>query len=102
MKYAVFWDIKIQFVPHRRHITFPLVPLCPLQNPLDLTRARTQAAAVGSRRLTAPAMEMPDEIISAVLICLHDDLNVTFIKNVIQEKSINHHDRLGNHSNPIL
>jgi hypothetical protein len=33
---------------------------------------------------------------------LHDDLKVQFIKDVIQEKSINHHDKLGNHSNPIL
>jgi hypothetical protein len=33
---------------------------------------------------------------------LHDDLNVPFIKDVIQEKGINHHDKLGNHSNPIL
>jgi hypothetical protein len=24
MKNAVFWDIKPQFVPHRRHITSPL------------------------------------------------------------------------------
>jgi hypothetical protein len=24
MKNAVFWDIDIQFVPHRRHITSPL------------------------------------------------------------------------------
>jgi hypothetical protein len=24
MKSAVFWDIKTQFVPHRRHITSPL------------------------------------------------------------------------------
>jgi hypothetical protein len=23
-KNAVFWDIKAQFLPHRRHITFPL------------------------------------------------------------------------------
>jgi hypothetical protein len=23
-KNAVFWDIKTQFVPHRRHIKFPL------------------------------------------------------------------------------
>jgi hypothetical protein len=28
--------------------------------------------------------------------------NVPFIKDVIQEKSINHHDKLGNHSNTIL
>jgi hypothetical protein len=33
---------------------------------------------------------------------LHDDLKVPFIKDVIQEKSINRHDKLGNHSNPIL
>jgi hypothetical protein len=33
---------------------------------------------------------------------LHDDLKVPFIKDVIQEKSINHHDKLGNHSNRIL
>jgi hypothetical protein len=31
-------------------------PLCPLQIPLDQTRDRTQAAAVGSQRLTAWAM----------------------------------------------
>jgi hypothetical protein len=24
MKNVVFWDIKAQFVPHRRHITSPL------------------------------------------------------------------------------
>jgi hypothetical protein len=24
MMNAVFWDIKTQFVPHRKHITFPL------------------------------------------------------------------------------
>jgi hypothetical protein len=29
------------------------VPLCPSQIPRDLSRARTRAAAVGSRRLTA-------------------------------------------------
>jgi hypothetical protein len=29
---------------------------------------------------------------------LHDDLKVPFIKDVIQEKSINHHHKLGNHS----
>jgi hypothetical protein len=33
---------------------------------------------------------------------LHDHLKVPFIKDAIQEKSINHHDKLGNHSNPIL
>jgi hypothetical protein len=24
MKNVVFWDIETQFVPHRRHITYPL------------------------------------------------------------------------------
>jgi hypothetical protein len=33
---------------------------------------------------------------------LHDDLKVPFIKDVIQEKIINHHDKLRNHNNPIL
>jgi hypothetical protein len=33
---------------------------------------------------------------------IHDDLKVPFIKDAIQEKSINHNDKLGNHSNPIL
>jgi hypothetical protein len=33
---------------------------------------------------------------------LHDDLEVPFIKDVIQERSINHYDKLGNHSNTIL
>jgi hypothetical protein len=33
---------------------------------------------------------------------LHDDLKVPFIKDVIDEKSINHHDKLRNYSNPIL
>jgi hypothetical protein len=32
------------------------VPLCPSRIPHDLTRARTRAAAVGNRRLTACAM----------------------------------------------
>jgi hypothetical protein len=31
----------------------PLVPLCEPQIPHDLTRVRTQTAAVGSQRLTA-------------------------------------------------
>jgi hypothetical protein len=33
---------------------------------------------------------------------LDDYLKVPFIKDVIQERSINHHDKLGNHSNVIL
>jgi hypothetical protein len=33
---------------------------------------------------------------------LHDDLKVAFIKDIIQRKRINHHDKLENDSNPIL
>jgi hypothetical protein len=33
---------------------------------------------------------------------LYGDLEVSFIKDVIQEKSINHRDKLENHSNSIL
>jgi hypothetical protein len=36
---------------NRRKLT--PAPLCPLQIPLDQSRARTRAAAVGSQRLTA-------------------------------------------------
>jgi hypothetical protein len=35
------------------------VPLCPSQIPRDLTRARTRATAVESRRITAWAMARP-------------------------------------------
>jgi hypothetical protein len=33
---------------------------------------------------------------------LPDDLKVPFTKDVIDDKSINYHEKLGNHSNPIL
>jgi hypothetical protein len=33
---------------------------------------------------------------------LHDDLKIPFIKDVIQEKSINHHVKLEDHRNTIL
>jgi hypothetical protein len=33
---------------------------------------------------------------------LHNDLNVPFIKDIIQEKSLKHYDKLGHHSNTIL
>jgi hypothetical protein len=33
---------------------------------------------------------------------LHDDLKAPFIKDVIQERSINLHDKLEHHSNTIL
>jgi hypothetical protein len=38
------------------------VPLCPPQIPYDLTQARTRAAAVGTRRLTAWAMARPKHL----------------------------------------
>jgi hypothetical protein len=33
---------------------------------------------------------------------LQDELKVPFIKDVVQEKSINNHHIIGNHSTPIL
>jgi hypothetical protein len=33
---------------------------------------------------------------------LHADLNVPFVKDIIQEKSLKHYDKLGHHSNTIL
>jgi hypothetical protein len=38
-------------------------PLCPPQIPLNQTRARTRAAAVGSHRLTASAMARPRNLV---------------------------------------
>jgi hypothetical protein len=46
------WNENWQGKPKYSEKTAP-VPLCPPQIPHDLTRARTQAAAVESRRLTA-------------------------------------------------
>jgi hypothetical protein len=43
------------------------VPLCPPQIPHDMMRARTRAAAVGSRRLTAWAMARPYIIFVSIL-----------------------------------
>jgi hypothetical protein len=45
---------------------------------------------------------LSDRCLSAKFSAKFDDLNVPFIKDVIQEKSINHHGELGIHSNPIL
>jgi hypothetical protein len=33
---------------------------------------------------------------------LHEDLKVLFIKDIIQEKSLKHYDKLGHHSNTLL
>jgi hypothetical protein len=57
-------------------------PLCPPQIPLDQTRARTRAAAVGSQRLTAWAMARPVRLFACwmyaypalpVMYILHND-----------------------------
>jgi hypothetical protein len=53
------WNRSIR----REHVP---VPLCPPQIPHDLTWARTRAAAVGSRRLTAWAMVRPPPLISEI------------------------------------
>jgi hypothetical protein len=48
-------------------------PLCPPQIPLEQTWARTRAAAVGSQRLTASAMERPP--FSSYLMTCFQELN---------------------------
>jgi hypothetical protein len=50
------------------------VPLCPAQIQHDLTWARTRAAAVGSRRLTAWAMVRPLSVESTALFLLYEVL----------------------------
>jgi hypothetical protein len=49
-------------------------PFCPPQIPLDQTRARTRAAAVGSRRLTASAMARPHAKTIRIFLVLGGDL----------------------------
>jgi hypothetical protein len=58
-----------------------------------------------SQNATKSAQNTADDHKCALVVTnqtIHDDLKVPFIKDVIQEKRINHHDKLGNHSNPIL
>jgi hypothetical protein len=51
---------------------------------------------------SATRRNIPEDYILQYLISLVFRKEFTFIKDVSQEKSINHHDKLGNHSNPIL
>jgi hypothetical protein len=57
-----------------------------------------------SQNATKPVQNTVDDHKCALVTnqTLHDGLKVPFNKDVIQGKSINHHDKLGNHSNPIL
>jgi hypothetical protein len=55
------------------------VPLCPPQIPHDLTWAWTQAATVGSRRLTAQAMAWPKEKLVPLHIP-HQDMDQSALK----------------------
>jgi hypothetical protein len=55
------------------------VPLCPRQISHDLTWDRTRAAAVGSQRLTAWAMERPLKLFAIVLIIR---LNTHYINTI--------------------
>jgi hypothetical protein len=59
------------------------------------------AFRLGPRNLLSKR-ELPHELTGPqVELSVHLHLN-SFIKDVIEEKSINHHDKLGNHSNPIF
>jgi hypothetical protein len=53
-----------------------LAPLCPPQIPLDQTRDRTRAAAVGSQRLTAWAMARPIVPISNIHIAASQSVEI--------------------------
>jgi hypothetical protein len=57
---AEFGGMKIGRGNRSTRRTFSPAPLCPPQIPLDQTRARTRAAAVGKQPLTAWAMARPD------------------------------------------
>jgi hypothetical protein len=61
-----WWNEDWQGTPKYSEKTSP-APLCPPQVPLDQTRARTRAAAVGSQRLTAWAMARPCSGLSYIL-----------------------------------
>jgi hypothetical protein len=65
------------------------------QSPLQTELLHTLWTNVNLCLITNAPWYVTDQI-------LHDDLKVPFIKDVIQERSINHHDKLGNHSNTIL
>jgi hypothetical protein len=51
-----------------------------------------------SQNVMKPVQNTADDHKCAV----HDDLKLPFINDVIQEKSTQHHNKLGNHSNSIL
>jgi hypothetical protein len=51
------------------------VPLFPPQIPHGLTRARTQVAEAGNRRLTAWTMARPSYICIMIISCVHDPDN---------------------------
>jgi hypothetical protein len=57
------------------------VPLCPPQIPLDQTRARTLAAAVGSQRLTAGAMARPGSPLKCRSASYFENGNRKFLRN---------------------
>jgi hypothetical protein len=57
--WRIWWNEDWQGKTQRTRRTTTPAPLCPPQIPLDQTRARTRAAAVGSQRLIAWAMARP-------------------------------------------
>jgi hypothetical protein len=55
------------------------VPLCPLQIPHDLIKARTRAAAVGNQRLTAWAMARPVSSVASYAFFASTNAHATII-----------------------
>jgi hypothetical protein len=59
-----------------------LVPIRPPQIPLDQTRTRTWATAVGSQRLTAWAMARPDQTLRSLPVGTYCQISVKFSSRV--------------------
>jgi hypothetical protein len=58
-----------------------------------------------SQNATKPVQNTADDHKCAWYVTnqtLHDDLKLPLITTIIQESNLNHYDKLGNHSNPIL
>jgi hypothetical protein len=65
-------------------------PLCALQIPLDQTRDRTRAAAVGSQQLTALAMVRPC-VFSSYNVCYVEGDFISVLKTILLPRFIRFH-----------
>lgn len=54
---------------------------------------------LGLRKQIKPKPNLPWYIFSKAS---HDDLNISYLSNIINEKSITHHDKMTNHTNALF